>query len=1068
MKARRHLKLLSLEQRDVPAVTGAIFNDANGDGERQTGETGISGVSIRLTGTTSESVAVDRTATTGTDGSFTFSEVVTGTYSLIQTQPTGFVDGAETAGNSGGTFVSPNTISGIAVTTGQDATGYLFADVPPPVLSLTQATSASRVRSGRSVTLTYTMRNTGAATATDVSADINLGGLTFVSANDASYDEASGSWTLGDMAAGATETLQITATVPSNGSYRPSASFPNGGQTTATIGAASTSITAGVSRYWFLSSGWRNGVSVSSPGTSSTITAPGTPLVDDEGNGGGGGNTGTPPTTPNLVLAFASDDGTAGDNTTTLNSITLTGTTTPGATVTLTQTGATTTADNTGAFSFTGVPVNLGSNAFTATATTTGGTSNGSGTVTRQNAPTVVATPSAIAVDPSSTATFDLAGTFDDADITNTQVRMNTSAGAINIELFDRQAPRTVQNFLNYIADGDYTDSIFHRSVANFVIQGGGFTFETDPAPSLSAVPTDPAVLNEPDVVNRSNVRGTLAMAKLGNNPNSATSQFFFNLADNSSNLNNQNGGFTVFGRVAGAADQTVVDALAAITPQNQSNAVDLPPSQVGVFSAIPLTNYTGNDFPTDTTRSNYAIIDGITVVSRPEFLTYSIVSNSNAAAATVTLNRNRLQVTGVAGGTTTVVIRATDQRGATVDTSVVINVNGGSNNTTGPTAPTLVLASASDDGTAGDNTTTQATVTLTGSTTAGATLTLTPGGATTTADGTGAFTFSNVALTNGANAFTVQASNAGGTASGSLTVTRQNAPTVLAAPDALTVATGASTTFDVAGTFDDADITNTQLRMDTSEGTINLELFDRQAPRTVQNFLNYVNDRTFENTIFHRSVQDFVLQGGGYSVQSGTETSLAEVPADPAVLNEPDAVDRSNIQGTIAMAKLDGDPDSATNQFFFNLADNSTNLDNQNGGFTVFGRLQGTADQTIVDALAAIPTQDQSAGTSLPNELLGVFDSIPLTGYTGTDFPRDSVPANYARLNSVSIVSRPEFLTYSVVEVSDPTIATATMDSNRLVVQGVAEGTVTITIRAVDQRGVAVTTTVDVTVTAA
>jgi peptidyl-prolyl cis-trans isomerase A (cyclophilin A) len=237
-----------------------------------------------------------------------------------------------------------------------------------------------------------------------------------------------------------------------------------------------------------------------------------------------------------------------------------------------------------------------------------------------------------------------------------------------------------VANFLNYINSGAYADSIFHRSAkltggTPFVLQGGGFQFTSTPAPALTSIPTDPPVQNEPDPVNRSNVKGTLAMAKLGGDPNSATDQFFFNLGDNSGNLDSQNGGFTVFGKVVGAADQTVVDQLAAMPTKDESSAAALPASEQGVFGEIPLQNYTGTNFPTDTAKANYAIVNGVSVVSQPEALTYSIVSNSNPAAATVSVTNNRMTVQGVAAGTTTVTIQATDKAGATVTTTVTVTV---------------------------------------------------------------------------------------------------------------------------------------------------------------------------------------------------------------------------------------------------------------------------------------------------------------------------------------------------------------------------------------------------------
>src|SRR5262245_2471294 len=144
-----------------------------------------------------------------------------------------------------------------------------------------------------------------------------------------------------------------------------------------------------------------------------------------------------------------------------------------------------------------------------------------------------------------------------------------------------------------------------------------------------------------------------------------------------------------------------------------------------------------------------------------------------------------------------------------------------------------------------------------------------------------------------------------------------------------------------------------TTVRMSTSLGVIDIELFDAEAPATVANFLNYVTSGVYVNSFIHRSVPGFIIQGGGYG-WDGSQNRYYNVPANPAVVNEY-SPNRSNRRGTIAMAKLGGDPNSATNQWFFNLADNSANLDNQNGGFTVFGRVIGNGMQ-VVDAIAARP----------------------------------------------------------------------------------------------------------------
>jgi MYXO-CTERM domain-containing protein len=162
----------------------------------------------------------------------------------------------------------------------------------------------------------------------------------------------------------------------------------------------------------------------------------------------------------------------------------------------------------------------------------------------------------------------------------------STPAGNIDIELYDDQAPITVANFLSYAGRGDYTNNGFiHRSVPGFIVQGGGYIYGNSPLGIFVArIPVlAPPIQNEFSAL-RSNVRGTIAMAKLPGDPNSATSEWFFNLADNSANLDNQNGGFTVFGRVLGSG-MTVVDAIANLPVWNAT-------SVNGALGNLPLINF--------------------------------------------------------------------------------------------------------------------------------------------------------------------------------------------------------------------------------------------------------------------------------------------------------------------------------------------------------------------------------------------------------------------------------------------------------------------------------------------
>lgn len=152
-------------------------------------------------------------------------------------------------------------------------------------------------------------------------------------------------------------------------------------------------------------------------------------------------------------------------------------------------------------------------------------------------------------------------------------------------------------------------------------------------------------------------------------------------------------------------------------------------------------------------------------------------------------------------------------------------------------------------------------------------------------------------------------------------------------------------------------------VRMETSLGRITVELTPDVTPLTVQNFLsNYVDNKLYDNTIVHRSVPGFVIQAGGYKATG----SYSHIDEAIPLLNEFQEAQVAagggavNVRGTIAMAKLGEDPDSATSEWFINLADNASNLDYQNGGFTVFGRVIGGGMHTV-DAIAGLEVVNAS-----------------------------------------------------------------------------------------------------------
>lgn len=197
---------------------------------------------------------------------------------------------------------------------------------------------------------------------------------------------------------------------------------------------------------------------------------------------------------------------------------------------------------------------------------------------------------------------FVVAGLIGATQLANaTTVQFQTVLGDFEVNLFDKTTPKTVENFLTYVNSGAYADSIMHRSVPEFIVQGGGFTYTG--SVQLKNIAQNAAVINEPAYSNR---RGTIAMAKVGDDPNSATTQWFFNLKDNSANLDTQNGGFTVFGQVTGNG-MAIIDAMAALNRFNKT----------GALSELPLRNYTTADHTNNATmdQENFVMIDGIMVL---------------------------------------------------------------------------------------------------------------------------------------------------------------------------------------------------------------------------------------------------------------------------------------------------------------------------------------------------------------------------------------------------------------------------------------------------------------------
>jgi len=159
------------------------------------------------------------------------------------------------------------------------------------------------------------------------------------------------------------------------------------------------------------------------------------------------------------------------------------------------------------------------------------------------------------------------------------KVKLETSLGAIVLELDAAKAPQTVANFVQYVKDGHYAGTVFHRVIPDFMVQGGGFT------PEMQQKPTRPPIALESRNGLR-NTLGTIAMARTMV-PNSATSQFFINLKDNDflDQANSRDGhGYTVFGKVVRGMD--VVDQIRAVPTGNRGGHQNVPLTPVTILKA--------------------------------------------------------------------------------------------------------------------------------------------------------------------------------------------------------------------------------------------------------------------------------------------------------------------------------------------------------------------------------------------------------------------------------------------------------------------------------------------------
>jgi cyclophilin family peptidyl-prolyl cis-trans isomerase len=259
---------------------------------------------------------------------------------------------------------------------------------------------------------------------------------------------------------------------------------------------------------------------------------------------------------------------------------------------------------------------------------------------------------------------IDLANYFGVPGVTGQVVQFNTGLGRVNVELQPAEAPRNVANFLSYVAKASYDNTLIHRvdtlsAVVPSIVHGGGFAATTIP-PAPISITRNPAV---PLEYRLPHTRGTLAAFHAPNDANGATSEWFFNVLDNSAALGpTTDGGYTVFGRVIGTG-MTVVDQIAQV-----------PTFAVGgtTFAKFPVRNFAAT--LTQLTAANFVTVNTVRVIpiyppavgDPTAVLSFSVTPPATPGIVATNVAGSTLTLTPLAIGTVSVTVRAVDSNGNT------------------------------------------------------------------------------------------------------------------------------------------------------------------------------------------------------------------------------------------------------------------------------------------------------------------------------------------------------------------------------------------------------------------
>lgn len=542
------------------------------------------------------------------------------------------------------------------------------------------------------------------------------------------------------------------------------------------------------------------------------------------------------------------------------------------------------------------------------------------------------------------------------------RVRFATTLGDLVVELEADRAPITVNNFLRYANANFYDGTEFHRIISSFMAQGGGYDLiGTEFIRRSSLFPA--IALERTSTTGLSNLAGTLAMARTSA-ADSATSEFFVNLVDNQrldAALFGDGNGYAVFGRVVSGGAEVLPKLKAITVVDNGAGEVSKPTTAVTLNDVVTEATPAGSapngsvaivGLPVQGralfARAQLSDADGIPAAGQPGAISYYWKSNG---ALIPGAHSNSLTLTQALVGTSiTAVASYTDLTG-----------------TSGYVASAPVKVIDANDSPAGR-------VVISGAPTAGNTLNAShslvdldgiPG-----AGQPGAIRWQwhvdgqpVPGMTQAA--FTVAASDSGK----SITVTASytdlaGTPEIVASAPAGLVPQPAPT------------LPRAWLR--TNYGDLLIELESTRAAGTVANFVQYIQSGFYTSTVFHRVIDGFMIQGGGYTINASGQYAYKTPTQAPISLESTSVTGLSNTLGTVAMART-GDPNSATSQFFINVADNlflDANRAPDGKGYAVFGRvLDG---YPILDLLKSVPVRANSAGgeVSSPTVAIGILGS--------------------------------------------------------------------------------------------